>query len=73
MQKLYMLKPFQELERVREKDSGEGVSSNMMYLIHCKDLCKPQCIPPRSRIKGEKIPVSVILATQETKIKRILV
>jgi hypothetical protein len=39
------------------KESGGGVNSNMIYLIHCKNLCKCIChnAPPHSTtIKGEK-------------------
>jgi hypothetical protein len=37
------------------KESSEGVNSNMLYLIHCKNLCKCHNVPPPSTtIKGKK-------------------
>jgi hypothetical protein len=43
MQKLYLLKPFQEWE---EEHKGEWGRSEVIYLIHCRDLCKFHNLPP---------------------------
>jgi hypothetical protein len=32
----------------------EGVNSNMIYLIHCKNLCKCHNVPPHSTTIKEK-------------------
>jgi hypothetical protein len=37
------------------KENGGRVNSSMIYLIHCKNLCKCHNVPPPSAtIKGEK-------------------
>jgi hypothetical protein len=32
----------------------EGVNSSVIYLIHCKKLCKCHTVPPPSTIKEKK-------------------
>jgi hypothetical protein len=41
----------------RIKDNGGGVNSGMIYLIHCKNLCKCHNVPSPSTIikTGEKV------------------
>jgi hypothetical protein len=36
------------------KESGGRVNSSMMYLVHCKNLCKCHNVPSPSTIKGKK-------------------
>jgi hypothetical protein len=39
----------------RKKESGGGVNSSMIYLIHCKNFCKSHnVLPPSSIIKKKK-------------------
>jgi hypothetical protein len=52
-----MLKLFQEWGRGDE--AVERVNSNMIYLIHCKNLCKCYMYPPPSTtVKKIKLHVS---------------
>jgi hypothetical protein len=43
------------------KENGGGVNSSMIYLIHCKNLCKCHNVPPPSTIIKEKKRISKIL------------
>jgi hypothetical protein len=48
------LKLFQELGVRGMNDNGGGVNSSIMYLIHCKNLCKCHSVPIPSIIIKEK-------------------
>jgi hypothetical protein len=62
MQKTILLKLFQEWGEGRMKKSDEGVNSNMVYLIHCENLCKCHNTPPPSKtIKGRKENLLTVL------------
>jgi hypothetical protein len=36
------------------KKNSERVNMSMIYLIHCKNLCKCHSVPPGSIAKGKK-------------------
>jgi hypothetical protein len=41
------------------KESGRGMNSSIIYLIHCKNFCKCHNVSPLSTtIKGEKRKIS---------------
>jgi hypothetical protein len=42
------LKPFQESRERGWRRTVEEVNSSMIYLIHCKNLCKCYNVPPPS-------------------------
>jgi galactitol-specific phosphotransferase system IIB component len=51
MEKLYLLKLFQEWGKKGIKENGvcgEGVNSSMVYFIYCKNFCKYHNVPPPS-------------------------
>jgi hypothetical protein len=54
-EKLYLLKLFQESGEGGIKEKA-GSNSSMMYLIHCKNLCKCHNVPhPSTTIKGKNV------------------
>jgi hypothetical protein len=59
MQKRYLLKLFREWKEEINESNG-GVSSRLIYLIHCKNLCKchnvalPNTIQDKNRDNTEK-------------------
>jgi hypothetical protein len=48
------LKLFQEWREEEIKENGEGVNSNMIYLIYCKNYCKCHSGPPPSTTTQQK-------------------
>jgi hypothetical protein len=54
--KMILLKLFQESGEGTWKRAVEGINSSMIYMIHCKNLCK-KCYnvpPPRTIIKKKQ-------------------
>jgi hypothetical protein len=49
MEKLVLLKLFQEWGKIKENDGG--VNSSMIYLICCKNSCKCHNVPPAQQFK----------------------
>jgi hypothetical protein len=55
----------------RIKENVEEVNSTMIYLIHCKNLCKCHNVLPLSTtIKGKKCKDYVIVKNEKYVIKR---
>jgi hypothetical protein len=58
-----------EIGGVQMKESMEGMNANMIYLKHCKNLCKSKChyvFPPRTTIKENKITIHTKKLSRET-------
>jgi hypothetical protein len=54
------------MREAKIKESSGEVNSNMMYLIHCKNLCKcHKCTPTQHSNKGK-----IIKNNKENKIKK---